>query len=145
MRYRKLAFDPLHTTSRLLFRSFPTQPPFLFRPFDLTQLGRSDWLNCDRFITTSLPSPQSSSLGSLQPDATIRNKELPASKPNMSGLLKKASDPIARPLTPAQDPSELGPRSKQLAAGTSSFHSTSLRNMVSNTVNKTALHPSGVQ
>lgn len=38
-----------------------------------------------------------------------------------------------------------GPRSQQLARGDSNFHSTSLRTMVSNTVNKTSLHPGGVQ
>merc|ERR1711977_678159 len=48
--------------------------------------------------------------------------------------------------SPYPDPRELGPKSKILATRTGNYHSTSLRNMVTiNTVNKTALHPGGVQ
>jgi hypothetical protein len=62
----------------------------------------------------------------------------------MAEILKKATDPVYRSITPSPDPQTLNPRSQQLASG-SNYHSSSLRNMVSNTVNKTALHPGGVQ
>merc|ERR1712227_757424 len=53
---------------------------------------------------------------------------------------------IERTSSPYPDPRELGPKSKILATRTGNYHSTSLRNMVTiNTVNKTALHPGGVQ
>jgi len=63
----------------------------------------------------------------------------------MSPTLNNSKDPVERTSSPYHDPRELGPKSKILASRTSNFHSTSLRNMVTNTVNKTALHPSGVQ
>ncbi|KFY04585.1 hypothetical protein O988_00676 [Pseudogymnoascus sp. VKM F-3808] len=62
----------------------------------------------------------------------------------MAPVLKEDVGPTRRPMTPTPDPSHLGPRSKQLASGNLNYHSTSLRTMVSNTVNKTALHPGGV-
>ena len=62
----------------------------------------------------------------------------------MAAVLKERDGPTRRPMTPTPDPSHLGPRSKQLASGNLNYHSTSLRTMVSNTVNKTALHPGGV-
>lgn len=70
---------------------------------------------------------------------------LPKSPSSMASVLKKPSGPVLRPLTPSSDPHALGLRSRQLATGNLNYHSTSLRNMVSNTVNKTALHPAGVQ
>lgn len=65
----------------------------------------------------------------------------------MASVLKDREGPAYRPTTatPTTGPSTIGPRSKQLATGTLNYHSTSLRNMVSNTVNKTSLHPAGVQ
>ncbi|KAG4421022.1 hypothetical protein IFR04_005891 [Cadophora malorum] len=66
------------------------------------------------------------------------------SKP--SPYLNNSADPIERTSSPYPDPRELGPKSKILATRTGNYHSTSLRNMVTiNTVNKTALHPGGVQ
>jgi len=59
--------------------------------------------------------------------------------------LKSMEDPVLRTSSPYSDPLQKGPRSQQLATGTLNYHSTSLRNMVSNSVNKTALHPGGVQ
>ncbi|TVY87873.1 Phosphoenolpyruvate carboxykinase (ATP) [Lachnellula willkommii] len=63
----------------------------------------------------------------------------------MATPLNNSKDPVERSQSPYQDPRTLGPKSKILASRTSNFHSTSLRTMVTNTVNKTALHPSGVQ
>jgi hypothetical protein len=63
----------------------------------------------------------------------------------MSSVYKNSKDPSPRPISPPPNPTVLGPRSKQLNAGNLNYHSTSLRTMVSNTVNKTALHPGGVQ
>jgi phosphoenolpyruvate carboxykinase (ATP) len=63
----------------------------------------------------------------------------------MSASLNNSKDPVERTSSPYTDPRELGPKSKILASRKSNYHSTSLRNMVSNTVNKTALHPGGVQ
>jgi hypothetical protein len=64
----------------------------------------------------------------------------------MSPPLNNAADPVERTASPYSNPYELGPKSKILSSRTSNFHSTSLRNMVTvNTVNKTALHPGGVQ
>lgn len=63
----------------------------------------------------------------------------------MAAPLNNSKDPVERSQSPYQDPRTLGPKSKILASRTSNFHSTSLRTMVTNTVNKTALHPSGVQ
>jgi phosphoenolpyruvate carboxykinase (ATP) len=59
--------------------------------------------------------------------------------------LNNAADPVERTSSPYPDPRQLSPKSKLLATRTGNFHSTSLRNMVSMTVNKTALHPGGVQ
>jgi hypothetical protein len=59
--------------------------------------------------------------------------------------LKRPISPVQRPSSPYQNPRVAGPRSQQLKQSTSNFHSTSLRKMVSNTVNKTSLHPGGVQ
>jgi phosphoenolpyruvate carboxykinase (ATP) len=59
-------------------------------------------------------------------------------------FLNKEVDPIPR----TSSPSQIGPISQILATRKGNYHSTSLRlpNMVSvNTVNKTALHPGGVQ
>lgn len=64
----------------------------------------------------------------------------------MSPPLNNAADPVERTASPYPNPYEVGPKSKILSSRTSNFHSTSLRNMVTvNTVNKTALHPGGVQ
>jgi phosphoenolpyruvate carboxykinase (ATP) len=64
----------------------------------------------------------------------------------MSAPLNNARDPIERTASPYSNPYEIGPKSKILSSRTSNYHSTSLRNMVTiNTVNKTALHPGGVQ
>lgn len=64
----------------------------------------------------------------------------------MSSSLNNSVDPVERTSSPYPDPRQIGPKSKLLATRTSNFHSTSLRNMVTvNTVNKTALHPGGVQ
>ncbi len=63
-----------------------------------------------------------------------------------STYLNNSADPVERTSSPYPDPRELGPKSKILATRTGNYHSTSLRNMVTiNTVNKTALHPGGVQ
>jgi hypothetical protein len=63
-----------------------------------------------------------------------------------SNTTSNAQDPVERTTSPYPDPRQLGPKSKILATRTSNYHSTSLRNMVTaNTVNKTALHPGGVQ
>lgn len=81
-------------------------------------------------------------LQSLDRSLVSRNKaqtSMAANKP------LKVQDPVQRPASPYSDPQQLGPRSRQLAQGTSNFHSTSLRTMVTNSVNKTALHPGGVQ
>jgi hypothetical protein len=64
----------------------------------------------------------------------------------MSPPLNNAADPVERTSSPYSNPYEIGPKSKILSSRTSNYHSTSLRNMVTvNTVNKTALHPGGVQ
>ncbi len=64
----------------------------------------------------------------------------------MSPPLNNAADPVERTASPYPNPYEVGPKSKILSSRTSNYHSTSLRNMVTvNTVNKTALHPGGVQ
>ena len=64
----------------------------------------------------------------------------------MSSSTNNSADPVERTTSPYPDPRQLGPKSKILATRTSNYHSTSLRNMVTaNTVNKTALHPGGVQ
>lgn len=64
----------------------------------------------------------------------------------MSTALNNAAEPVERTASPYSDPLQIGPKSKILASRTSNYHSTSLRNMVTvNTVNKTALHPGGVQ
>ncbi|TVY32626.1 Phosphoenolpyruvate carboxykinase (ATP) [Lachnellula occidentalis] len=64
----------------------------------------------------------------------------------MATPLNNSKDPVESSQSPTyQDPRTPGPKSKLLATRTSNFHSTSLRTMVTNTVNKTALHPSGVQ
>ncbi|KAB5566363.1 hypothetical protein GE09DRAFT_1106422 [Coniochaeta sp. 2T2.1] len=48
------------------------------------------------------------------------------------------SDPVARTNSPYSDPNVKGPRSQILSSGTE------LRKMISGSVNKTGLHPSGV-
>jgi hypothetical protein len=64
----------------------------------------------------------------------------------MSPPLNNVADPVERTASPYPNPYEVGPKSKILSSRTSNYHSTSLRNMVTvNTVNKTALHPGGVQ
>jgi phosphoenolpyruvate carboxykinase (ATP) len=64
----------------------------------------------------------------------------------MSPPLNNTADPVERTSSPYPNPYEIGPKSKILSSRTSNYHSTSLRNMVTvNTVNKTALHPGGVQ
>ncbi|TPX15466.1 uncharacterized protein E0L32_004446 [Thyridium curvatum] len=49
-------------------------------------------------------------------------------------------DPVPRTASPYTDPSIKGPRSQLLSSGVQNF-----RKMISNTVNKTSLHPGGVQ
>lgn len=51
-------------------------------------------------------------------------------------------DPVARTASPYTDPSVKGPRSQILASGSSPQN---LRKMIANTVNKTGLHPGGVE
>jgi hypothetical protein len=64
----------------------------------------------------------------------------------MSSSTNNTADPVERTTSPYPDPRQIGPKSKILATRTSNYHSTSLRNMVTaHTVNKTALHPGGVQ
>lgn len=65
----------------------------------------------------------------------------------MEGL-KRPSSPILRTASPYSNPRVAGPRSQQLSSfnSTNNFHSTSLRNLTMvSTVNKTSLHPGGVQ
>lgn len=62
--------------------------------------------------------------------------------------LLKASDPVPRPSTPAHiayNSQNTKQAIKHLAQGQLYPHSIATRKMVSNTVNKTALHPAGVQ
>lgn len=59
--------------------------------------------------------------------------------------LNNAADPVERTSSPYSDPLTIGPKSKILATRTSNYHSTSLRMVSNNTVNKTALHPGGVK
>jgi hypothetical protein len=93
--------------------------------------------------------PQSSSLRSRTQSVAYtqsRTSSRTISYFAMNSNTNNAQDPVERTTSPYPDPRQLGPKSKILATRTSNYHSTSLRNMVSaNTVNKTALHPGGVQ
>lgn len=86
------------------------------------------------------PSPYSFRTLTIQTRTVIHSRTT-----TMSASLNNSKDPVERTSSPYTDPRELGPKSKILASRKSNYHSTSLRNMVSNTVNKTALHPGGVQ
>lgn len=88
---------------------------------------------------------QSSQSQTDQPIKTRNHsRSFKMSKP--SPYLNNSADPVERTSSPYPDPRELGPKSKILTTRTGNYHSTSLRNMVTiNTVNKTALHPGGVQ
>jgi hypothetical protein len=57
---------------------------------------------------------------------------------------------VEKPLPPAARNGSPGPKSfedarAQVLRGNSNYHSTSLRNLMSRTVNKTTLHPLGVE
>lgn len=86
----------------------------------------------------------------LRPSASIVKFPIPT---RAMANLKGTSSPyeIERTSSPYPNPYEQSPRSKVLSQRTSNFHSTSIRNlhsnniMVSQTVNKTSLHPGGVQ
>lgn len=83
------------------------------------------------------------------PSALLLKQHYPSRTHNRSRKdemedLKRPSSPIERTSSPYSNPRVAGPRSQQLKQGQSNFHSTSLRTMVSNTVNKTSLHPGGV-
>jgi hypothetical protein len=87
-----------------------------------------------------------------QPDhfkLRTRNSIISRTKFTMAPLYS-SGDPVLRTSSPYPDPRVPGPASKILALNTNNYHSSSLStlklNMVTvNTVNKTALHPGGVQ
>ena len=85
----------------------------------------------------------------FHPKASIHKFPIPTRA--MANDLKGPSPyEIERTSSPYPNPYEQSPRSKILSQRTSNYHSTSLRNlhsstMVSATVNKTSLHPGGVQ
>ena len=51
-----------------------------------------------------------------------------SSNPTIKGAAAPVLDPVNRTSSPYPDPRTLGPKSQLLAAGTSNYHSTSLRN-----------------
>jgi len=87
------------------------------------------------------PSPYSFRTWTIQTRTVVYSRTIAT----MSAPLNNSKDPVERTSSPYTDPRQLGPKSKILASRKSNYHSTSLRNMVTNTVNKTALHPGGVQ
>jgi len=90
--------------------------------------------------------PSSSVLKNHYSVRSFRNQTRTHSRSfNMNYSLNNSADPIERTSSPYSDPRQIGPKSKILASRTYNYHSTSLRNMVTATVNKTALHPGGVQ
>jgi len=92
------------------------------------------------------PSACTESLSALSSNTCLAQTRTYSRLSRMSPPLNNAQDPVERTASPYSNPYEIGPKSKILSSRTSNFHSTSLRNMVTiNTVNKTALHPGGVQ
>lgn len=86
----------------------------------------------------------------LRPKASIH--KIPILTRAMAVDLKTTPSPyeIERASSPYPNPYEQSPRSKILSQRTSNYHSSSLKTlhsstMVSATVNKTSLHPGGVQ
>jgi hypothetical protein len=90
---------------------------------------------CIKWIRRDPNAPASSSLSS--------HPLLSSGRPHrIDKHIRTMADPVARTASPYTDPTVKGPRSQQLHSGQQSSRS---RNMLVNTVNKTGLHPGGVQ
>ena len=100
--------------------------------------------------TRSLRRPFCESSAQLQPNLfnlTTRTRNTSRARFTMAPLYS-SGDPVLRTSSPYPDPRILGPRSQVLALNNNNYHSSSLSTLkmvTVNTVNKTALHPGGVQ
>ena len=134
----------------------PTSPAFLrcFRLARLADRAQASFCLLMIGLSTLLRSTHSTPRSrhiclTLRPKASILKFPIPTRA--MANDLKAPSPyEIERASSPYPNPYEQSPRSKILSQRTSNYHSTSLRNlhssvMVSATVNKTSLHPGGVQ
>jgi hypothetical protein len=126
--------------------SAPPSPPSSLSPSSSTRLSSVPQVDSLSPPQTPSSNPHLSSRTQSVQSSQSRIFSRTISLVAMSSSLNNDADPVERTTSPYSDPRQIGPKSKILATRTSNYHSTSLRNMVTvNTVNKTALHPGGVQ
>jgi hypothetical protein len=89
--------------------------------------------------------PRNPPLPSVLSSAANRPSQTSVQIPAISKSLRTMPDPVQRTASPYHDPAVKGPKSQQLSHGPSRSHPKDDKMIPSNKVNKTALHPGGVE